>query len=70
MKSALARDRGVKLVVSTDAHSLTSFESLRWGIVVARRAWLQPADVLNTLPVESLLRALRRNARRNPEARK
>ena len=66
----LARDRGVKLVVSTDAHSPTSVESLRWGIVVARRAWLQPADVLNTLPVESLLRALRRNRRRNPEARK
>ena len=56
----LARDRGVKLVVSTDAHSPESFALLDWGILVARRAWLEPGDVLNTLPVEELRTALRR----------
>ena len=56
----LARDRGVKLVVSTDAHSPDSFGLLDWGVLVARRAWLEPSDVLNTYPVDRLRAALRR----------
>ena len=58
----LARDRGVKLVVSTDAHSPDSFALLDWGVLVARRAWLEPSDVLNTYPVDELRAALRRTA--------
>ena len=57
----LARDRGVKLVISTDAHTPASFELLRWGVTVARRAWIEPGDVLNTLGVETLLTSLRRH---------
>ena len=57
----LARDRGVKLVVSTDSHAPESFSLLEWGVLVARRAWLQPADILNTLPVEAFRARLRRN---------
>ena len=57
----LARDRGVKLVVSTDSHTPESFKLLEWGVLVARRAWLQPEDILNTLPVEALRGSLRRN---------
>lgn len=56
----LARDRGVKLVISSDAHTPASFELLRWGVTVARRAWLERGDVLNTLDVDSLLASLRR----------
>src|SRR5439155_221010 len=37
------------------------FDRLRWGILVARRAWLRPADVLNTLPFDELRASLRRN---------
>ncbi len=55
----LARDRGVKLVISSDAHTPASFELLRWGVTVARRAWLERGDVLNTLDVDSLLASLR-----------
>jgi DNA polymerase (family 10) len=51
----LARDRGVPLVIDTDAHSTGGFGMLRWGVTVARRAWLEPADVLNTRPLEGLL---------------
>ena len=58
----LARDRGVKLVVSTDAHTPDSFGLLDWGVLVARRAWLEPNDVLNTYPVDELRAALRRTA--------
>jgi DNA polymerase (family 10) len=56
----LARDRGVKLVIDSDAHSPAALGVIRWGIGTARRAWLTPADVLNTLPVDELKKALRR----------
>jgi len=56
----LARDRGVKLVVSTDAHTPDSFSLLDWGVLVARRAWLEPDDVLNTKPIDQLRAGLRR----------
>ncbi|HEY8549958.1 MAG TPA: DNA polymerase/3'-5' exonuclease PolX [Vicinamibacterales bacterium] len=58
-----ARDRGVPIVVNTDAHSTTELELVRWGIATARRAWLSPADVLNTRPLAELRRRLRRHRR-------
>src|SRR5262245_38749113 len=57
----LARDRGARLVISTDAHSKTAFGRLRWGVLMARRAWLQPSDVLNTRAFEDFRASLRRN---------
>jgi DNA polymerase (family 10) len=62
----LARDRGVPIVISTDAHSQHAFGRLRWGVTVARRAWLQPADVLNTRAFDDMRAALRRNRRATP----
>jgi DNA polymerase (family 10) len=59
----LARDRGVKLVIDSDAHSPAALGVLRWGAAVARRAWLEPKDVLNTLPVSDLRANLRRHRR-------
>ena len=56
----LARDRGARLVISSDSHSRRGFTVLRWGVLVARRAWLEPKDVLNTLPFEAFKAALRR----------
>jgi len=61
VQAKLARDRGVELVISSDAHSQAGFALLHWGTRVARRAWLEPGDVLNTLPVEQFVRSLRRN---------
>jgi DNA polymerase (family 10) len=49
------------LVISSDAHSRDAFARLRWGVIVARRAWLEPAQVLNTRPLEQFKRALRRH---------
>jgi DNA polymerase (family 10) len=57
-----ARDRGVRLVISTDAHSTARLGHQRWGVQVARRAWLRPEDVLNTRPLAELLPLLRRHA--------
>jgi DNA polymerase (family 10) len=59
----LARDRGVRLVIDSDAHSPAALGGLRWGINVARRAWLEPQDVLNTQPVDAFRASLRRNRR-------
>jgi len=59
----MARDHGARLVISTDAHARTAFGRLRWGVLVARRAWLTPADVLNTQPFDTLRASLRRNRR-------
>ncbi len=67
IQARLARDRGVRLIVSSDAHSPAGLAVRRWGAAVARRAWLEPVDVLNTRPVEDLRAALRRN-RRPPRA--
>ncbi|HEV3217926.1 MAG TPA: DNA polymerase/3'-5' exonuclease PolX [Vicinamibacterales bacterium] len=57
----LARDRGAKIVISTDSHSPRGFQLLKWGVIVARRAWLSAADVLNTRPVDEFRAGLRRN---------
>jgi DNA polymerase (family 10) len=57
----LAHERGARIVISSDAHSRQGFQSLRWGIVVARRAWLEAGDVLNTLDFAQFLASLRRN---------
>jgi len=47
-----AKELGVKVVISTDAHSTLGLESMRFGVDQARRGWLEPADVLNCLPLE------------------
>jgi DNA polymerase (family 10) len=56
----LARDRGVKLVIDSDAHSPAALGTLRWGATIARRGWIEPQNVLNTRPVEEFRAALRR----------
>ena len=57
----LARERGVRLVVSTDAHSVNALNNLQWGVRMARRAWAAPGDVLNTRSLTELRDTLRRN---------
>ena len=58
-----ARDRGAKIVISTDSHARGGFRMMRWGVQVARRAWLTKEDVLNTRRVEEFKAGLRRNRR-------
>ncbi|HMC77247.1 MAG TPA: DNA polymerase/3'-5' exonuclease PolX [Vicinamibacterales bacterium] len=54
-----AREAGARIVISSDAHSTGGLGALRWGVTVARRAWLTPDDVLNTRPVDEFRKALR-----------
>jgi len=51
-----ARDRGVRLSIGTDAHSRKELGHIRHGVILARRGWCGPGDVLNTLGREALLR--------------
>jgi DNA polymerase (family X) len=54
----MARERGVKIAINTDAHHTSHFEKIKYGILQARRAWLTPADVLNTLPEKEFRKAI------------
>ena len=53
-----ARSRGIKFVISTDAHSTESLNNLEYGVAMARRGWLGGDDVLNTLEADSFARAV------------
>jgi DNA polymerase (family 10) len=55
-----AKELGCKIVVNTDAHATEELDQMRFGITQLRRAWLTPADILNTAPTApALLAALR-----------
>lgn len=56
----MARDAGLKLAVSTDAHSTAMLAYMRYGIDQARRGWLGPDDVLNTRSWAALKKLLKR----------
>ena len=53
-----ARERGIKFIVSTDAHSTRGMENLRHGVSMARRGWLSRGEVLNTLEARAFMRAV------------
>jgi DNA polymerase (family 10) len=55
-----AKAVGVKVAISTDAHSASGLDCMRFGIDQARRGWLEPEDVINTRPLAELRRLLRR----------
>jgi DNA polymerase (family 10) len=55
----LAKDRGMKIVISTDAHHPDHFEYMRYGVMTARRGWMEKKDIINTYPPAKLLASLR-----------
>lgn len=59
----LAKEAGVLLVISTDAHHTSHLHNLRYGVWVARRGWLEAKDVLNTRSLSELPRRLSRERR-------
>ncbi len=50
----LAKERGVSVTIGTDAHSVRHLDYLEFGIITARRGWLEAKDVLNTLEPDSI----------------
>jgi len=55
-----AKSMGVKVAISTDAHSIAALDYMRFGVDQARRGWLEPADILNTRPLSALKKLLKR----------
>jgi len=56
----LARDLGVRLAISTDAHSTGQLDYMRFGVDQGRRGWLEAGDVINTRSLGQLRKLLRR----------
>lgn len=54
-----AKQRGVKIVISTDSHATVQLTTMKYGVITARRGWIEKKDVINTLPLEGFLAALR-----------
>ncbi|MDA1192158.1 MAG: PHP domain-containing protein [Candidatus Poribacteria bacterium] len=59
---AKARQAGVLISINTDAHRRETFANIRYGMMTARRAWLEPQHVLNTRTVDEIV-AFRSEAR-------
>lgn len=56
----LAKQMGVKIAISTDSHNALNLSNIQYGIFTARRGWIEPEDVINTLPYEKLMAFLQR----------
>ena len=56
----MAKEAGVKVAISTDAHSVNDLGLMTYGIGQARRGWLEKEDVVNTRSLEALKKLLRR----------
>jgi DNA polymerase (family 10) len=54
-----ARARGIRFVLSTDAHSTRALGNVRYAAAMARRGWLRRGDVLNTLSAEAFAQAVK-----------
>jgi DNA polymerase (family 10) len=58
-----AKTMGIPLVISTDTHIDTQYKFMNYGVAVARRGWLEPGDVLNTMDIKAFERYIRRDKR-------
>lgn len=56
----MAKEIGVMVATSTDAHSIDNLDFMRLGVDQARRGWLEPEDVINTRPLKALRKLLKR----------
>jgi DNA polymerase (family X) len=55
-----AKRKGCKFTISTDAHRQSHLQNMRYGVITARRGWLEANDVLNTYALSKFESALRR----------
>ena len=54
-----AKQAGVKMVINTDAHKKEHLRFIEYGISQARRGWAEKKDIINTWPLEKLIRAIK-----------
>jgi len=58
----MAKNRGVKVVISTDSHTTANLPYMKYGVKMARRGWLEKKDVINTLPTAKMMAGLRKKS--------
>lgn len=56
----LAKEKGVKIAISTDAHNIIELGVIKFGVATARRGWIEKGEVVNTLPPTQLLATLKK----------
>jgi DNA polymerase (family 10) len=56
-----AKAKGAKFVINTDAHHPKHLFNMRYGVLTARRGWLEAGDVMNALTREAFLKAIHRS---------
>jgi DNA polymerase (family 10) len=66
VNARLAKEKGVRISINTDAHSIPQLDNMKFGVFVARRAGLTKDDVLNTMPFAEFQKALRRSWKAGP----
>jgi DNA polymerase (family 10) len=54
-----ARERGLRFVLTTDAHSVAGLSNLPYAVMTARRGWVRRGEVLNALPARAFAAAVR-----------
>ena len=54
-----AKELGVPVVINPDAHSIQGLGDIDYGVMVARKGWLEHSDILNTLPGDELYQKLK-----------
>jgi DNA polymerase (family 10) len=55
-----AKRWGLKIAINTDAHRITDLDLMRFGVFQARRGWVTKNDVVNTFPLKTLMKAIRK----------
>ena len=60
-----ARDKGMKIPIDPDAHSIDGLDVVRYGVNIARKGWLRPTDVLNTLSTRAIQAYFRARRKRD-----
>lgn len=61
----LAHEKGVKLTINTDMHQLSHFDYMKLGVLVARRGWCKPEDIINTWSWKEIQKYIGRKRSRN-----
>lgn len=51
-----AKEKGIKLAISSDSHQIGMLNMMKYGVAVARRGWLEKKDIINTMPLDKLLK--------------
>ena len=52
----MAKKIGVKMIINTDSHQKDQMHFIEFGIAQARRGWAEREDIINTKPIDELLR--------------